>query len=47
MDTRLKYRQVIIQSRKVSRVLRLVKSIIFHERKNLQVPEVLTIRRMI
>ena len=30
MDTRLKYRQVIIQSRKMSLVLRQIKSIIFH-----------------
>ena len=30
MDTRLKYREVIIQSRKLSRVLRQIKSIIFH-----------------
>ena len=30
MDTRLKYRKVIIQSRKLSRVLRQIKSIIFH-----------------
>jgi len=45
MDTRLKYREVVIQSRKMSRVLRQVKSIIFHSRKNLQVPEVLTIKK--